>query len=99
MPIAGKHELLVLVVYDIRSPKRLARMGRRMKDFGVRVQNSVFECRLAVSEYPRLKDAALKIVDPRVDSLRLYRICAACEEKVDFLGAEVPGLPDDVLVL
>ena len=99
MAIDGKPEILVLVVYDIRSPRRLAKMGKRLKDFGVRVQNSVFECRLREGAYARLREVATGIVDSRVDSLRFYRICSSCLEKAEFLGAEIPGLLGESIVI
>jgi hypothetical protein len=38
--------MLHLVAYDISDPKRLSRVARVCKDYGIRVEYSVFECDL-----------------------------------------------------
>ena len=47
----GAHEMLTLLAYDITDHKRLARVARVCEDYGVRVQYSVFECRLDEDEF------------------------------------------------
>ncbi|MGH9752692.1 MAG: CRISPR-associated endonuclease Cas2, partial [Blastocatellia bacterium] len=43
--------MLVLITYDVATadkagPRRLRRVAQACKDYGQRVQNSVFECRI-----------------------------------------------------
>lgn len=38
--------MLVVVSYDVREDRRRTRLAHTLKDFGERVQLSVFECRL-----------------------------------------------------
>ena len=52
--------MLTLVAYDICAPKRLARIARVCEDYGVRVQYSIFECRLEESDF---EDFWLKLLD------------------------------------
>src|ERR1019366_3494276 len=47
----GQSEMLTLVAYDISEPKRLVKVARVCEDFGVRVQYSIFECRLDEAEF------------------------------------------------
>ena len=47
----GEKEMLTLVAYDICEAKRLAKVARVCEDYGVRVQYSVFECRLDEDEF------------------------------------------------
>ena len=42
----GEKEMLTLVAYDITNAKRLRRVADVCENFGVRVQYSLFECRL-----------------------------------------------------
>ena len=52
--------MLVLVTYDIHvkdldGERRLRRVAKQCVNYGVRVQNSVFECRVDAAQYTRLK--------------------------------------------
>jgi CRISPR-associated protein Cas2 len=42
----GELQMLTLVAYDITDPKRLHRAAKVCEDWGLRIQYSVFECRL-----------------------------------------------------
>jgi len=61
-----------LAVYDISEPRRLRRVARVMEGFGVRVQKSVFECRLNKRELASLQSKLSKVIDDSEDSVRLY---------------------------
>lgn len=89
--------MLVVACYDISDPKQLTKVAKRMKDFGVRMQKSLFECELDDEGYSKMKESIKKIVDPAKASLRYYRLCASCQNKIEFLGQVLPGL-EDVMV-
>lgn len=72
MPAAQHH----LVIYDIADPKRLRRVARLMRDFGVRLQNSVFECWLMPDELARLQKRMLPLINLTEDSVRYIPLCA-----------------------
>ncbi len=74
--------MLTLIAYDITEHKRLAKVARLCEDYGVRVQYSVFECRL---ESNRLADFWLELeelIDPATDRIVAYRICASCAKEI-----------------
>ena len=53
-------ELLVLITYDINiteaaGARRLRRVAKQCVNYGVRVQNSVFECQVDAAQYTKLK--------------------------------------------
>ncbi|MDA4085653.1 CRISPR-associated endonuclease Cas2 [Mycolicibacterium hassiacum] len=58
-----------LIAYDIRNPKRLRRVCTIMKDYGVRLQYSVFLCDLSELELIRWRSEIHKAVDLRADSV------------------------------
>ena len=69
----------VIVIYDIATPdvagqRRLARVARACEGFGVRVQYSVFECRLTEADYVHLEHRLRSILDPSTDRVTVYRI-------------------------
>ncbi len=81
----------VLVTYDISTvdvggPHRLARVAAVCERFGSRVQYSVFECRLGAAALQRLIGELLDEIDPRADSVRIYRFPGALSDSCTSLG-------------
>lgn len=69
--------MLILVAYDVSTQdqagvKRLRKVARACEDYGQRVQNSLFECRVGKQHWVRLKDRLLKEINIEEDSLRFY---------------------------
>jgi CRISPR-associated protein Cas2 len=69
----------MLVAYDVETTtpegrKRLRQVSRTCVSHGVRVQNSVFECRVSPAEWAVLRSTLLKIMDPAHDSIRFYHL-------------------------
>ena len=81
--------MLTLVAYDITSPKRLARTARVCEDYGVRVQYSVFECRLDESEFEKFWLALLGEIDESEDRVVAYKIDARCAKETLTAGTMV----------
>jgi CRISPR-associated protein Cas2 len=71
--------MLVLVTYDVSTKthegeQRLRRVAQVCKDFGQRVQKSVFECSVSEMQYEELARLLLQCIDKDEDSLRFYRL-------------------------
>jgi CRISPR-associated protein Cas2 len=69
--------VLVLVTYDVSTatpagPRRLRRVAQACKDYGQRVQKSVFECRLGETQWVGFRSRLLDEIDAAEDSLRFY---------------------------
>ncbi len=87
--------MYVLVAYDVAtsSPdgeKRLRRVAKTCLDYGQRVQNSVFECRVDPAQWVAFKNRLLAEFDPRHDSLRFYFLGNNWDRRVEHHGAK-PG--------
>lgn len=85
--------MLILVTYDVSltepgGQKRLRRVAKACQNYGVRVQNSVFECVVDQTQYVVLKDRLCKEIDEDKDSLRLYRLGNNYKEKVEHYGVK-----------
>ncbi len=68
-----------VVVYDICTEdapgrRRLARVAKVCEGFGIRVQKSVFECRLPEASFEKLLQQLRKEINPSFDSVIIYRI-------------------------
>ncbi|TRW97850.1 CRISPR-associated endonuclease Cas2 [Paracoccus sp. M683] len=85
--------MLVLVTYDVNTQdaagrKRLRHIARACKDFGQRVQFSVFEIEVDPSQWTRLKARLEAIILPELDSLRYYYLGANWTRRVEHVGAK-----------
>lgn len=96
--------MMVLVTYDVATDtpagrRRLRRVANACKDFGQRVQLSVFECDVEPAQWVNLKARLLGEIDPAQDSLRFYYLGSNWKRRVEHVGAK-PALDlDGPLVL
>jgi CRISPR-associated protein Cas2 len=75
--------MLYVISYDISVDKRRTRIAKLLEGYGQRVQWSVFECDLTERQYAALRKRLARILKPdEGDSLRTYRLCAACAREV-----------------
>lgn len=81
--------MLYLICYDVVSNTRRRKLADVLLDYGDRVQKSAYECDLKTAA--RLRDLlarARKHLDPKTDTLRVYRVCAACREEGATVGVD-----------
>jgi CRISPR-associated protein Cas2 len=91
--------MLYVVCYDISDDTARAAMSRNLLDFGVRIQESVFECVLDDTLMERLLGTITLIPLADSDRVRLYRLCAGCTDRVQIWGpGEVTADPPFYLV-
>jgi CRISPR-associated protein Cas2 len=78
----------ILVTYDIENDRRRTKIHKVLEGYGVAVQYSVFECFLSDQDYATLRHRLRKLMDSKhpLDSVRYYRLCRSCVEKVDTDG-------------
>lgn len=83
----------ILVAYDVNTEtkagrRRLRQVAALCKDYGQRVQLSVFECCLSLAQYESLRAGLLKVIDTQTDSLRFYRLMSPRAEAVEAFGRD-----------
>jgi CRISPR-associated protein Cas2 len=66
--------MLYLVAYDITTPKRLTKIAKTCEDFGIRVQYSLFECRLKPDHFQILWERLNLIINPEEDRIVAYQL-------------------------
>jgi len=76
----------VVVSYDIPSDRRRNRVCKLLKDYGERVQYSVFECVLRPNDLKRLRERLKPLLVPEEDDVRFYRLCETCRRKATVWG-------------
>lgn len=80
--------------------RRLRRIAKTCLDYGMRVQNSVFECEVNPAQFTVLKNSLIEIFNPKEDSLRFYFLGKKGRQKVEHIGAKVTVDPvRDALIL
>ena len=96
--------MYILVTYDVdtvseKGQKRLRRVARICKDYGQRVQNSVFECEVTEAQYTVLKELLSQAMDKRLDSIRIYHLNKNENRRVITIGKETASNVNDVIIL
>lgn len=89
----------VVVAYDVPDDRRRARLHAVLLDFGTPVQYSVFECLVGEKELKRLKRSVARIVRSRVDHVRYYHLCTACQGRVEATGGRESVREEDFWVV
>jgi CRISPR-associated protein Cas2 len=87
--------MLYLIAYDVSTitpegRRRLRKVARTCKDYGQRVQKSVFECLVDARQWLLLKDKLVEIVDPDEDSLRIYPLDENVRRRIEHFGKDEP---------
>ena len=85
--------MMVLVSYDVRTSepggaRRLRRVAKVCRNFGQRVQFSVFECLVDPAQWVRLRQQLIDEIDEELDSLRFYFLGANWRGRVEHVGAK-----------
>jgi CRISPR-associated protein Cas2 len=95
--------MMVLVTYDVSTQtaegrKRLRQVAKACKNFGQRVQKSVFECLVDPAEWSRLRLQLVDIIVSEQDSLRFYYLGKSWKNRVEHVGAKPGYDPEGVLI-
>jgi len=77
--------MLYLVTYDIDDDKIRNKISKILEGFGVRVQESVFECNLNKEEYDKLLKRLTKFSRENFN-IRIYPLCKDCYSKAVGIG-------------
>jgi CRISPR-associated protein Cas2 len=78
--------MFYVVTYDIPDTPRRTRLAKALKDFGERVQLSVFECILDDRLFERMVDRIRETIELEDDRVRVYQVCEGCRKEVRILG-------------
>ena len=96
--------MLILITYDVSTQteagrKRLRKVAKICQNYGVRVQNSVFECVVDSLQLQMLKASLSEIINPDQDILRYYNLGKNGRAKVEHIGAKPALDMEDTLIL
>lgn len=85
--------MMILVTYDVNittegGPKRLRDVARICKNYGQRVQNSVFECKVTPAQAVELEELLKIAMDEDLDSVRIYELGSNYRSKIKHFGTK-----------
>ena len=85
--------MMVLVSYDVSTmdvggPGRLRRVAKICKNYGQRVQYSVFECIVDPAQWTVFKQKLIDQIETETDSLRFYFLGSNWRKRVEHVGAK-----------
>lgn len=85
--------MMVLVSYDVSTmdeagPGRLRRVAKICKNYGQRVQFSVFECIVDPAQWTVFKQKLVDQIETETDSLRFYFLGANWRKRIEHVGAK-----------
>ena len=66
------------------------RVAKGLLDYGDRLQYSVFECDLTAQQMARMVTEVKGVINAEADSVRVYRLCAACVQQIQAISQAGP---------
>lgn len=95
---------MVIVSYDVSTKsasgrKRLRKVAEACLNFGMRAQNSVFECQVEPADWEILKDQLLSIYKKEEDSFRFYYLGSNWQRRLERYGKEKNFSTNDSLII
>lgn len=95
--------MLVLITYDVNTQTkegrtRLRKVAKQCVNYGVRVQNSVFECVMDPAKCREVKAILEGLIDKSKDSLRFYYLGDKYKTKVEHIGSKNTINVDEPLI-
>ena len=96
--------MMVLITYDVDTvsetgQKRLRKVAKVCQDYGQRVQNSVFECRLTESQYVLLRNKIEGIINIDLDNVRFYFLGNNWSRRIETIGKDSIANLDGELII
>lgn len=76
------------VAYDITDDKRRNNVAKILKDFGTRIQYSVFECNINKQAFLQLQNRLQKAINLNEDKITIYQLCTTCEKQIKRYGKD-----------
>lgn len=96
--------MLVLITYDVDTisetgQKRLRKVAKLCQNYGQRVQNSVFECRLSEAQFVVLKNKLESTMNHDLDNIRFYFLGKNWKNRIESIGKQMVMDIDEELII
>jgi CRISPR-associated protein Cas2 len=88
-----------IIAYDIVDDRKRARAADTLKDYGLRIQKSVFECNLKEPDRDELIKKLKAIIDANEDSALIIPLCGTCLTETQTIGLAIKRIEEDFQIL
>jgi len=85
----------MIVAYDIADPRRLSKVAKLLKDYGLRVQKSIFEVNVDGRRFFEMKERVEEIIEESEDGVKYFPLCEKCAGTVEIIGQGIFVDPDE----
>lgn len=85
----------MIVAYDIAEPRRLNKVAKVVKDYGLRVQKSIFEVAVNNNLFLEMKSRIEDIIETTADGVKYFPLCEKCAGTVEIIGQGIFIDPDE----
>ena len=85
--------MMVVIAYDVETThggekKRLSKVRRTCAEWGVAVQDSVYECEIDAEQYRTLRERLEAAIIPETDSVRFYLLGNHYQKRIESVGRQ-----------
>ncbi len=91
--------MFLVITYDVTDDERRTDIASELKNFGRRVQKSVFECFLDKNQLNELKVRIERHMDFGEDSIRYYYLCKKDQKNIEFIGKNIVYRDEDYFMI
>ena len=78
---------MFVISYDITSDRLRNKISKVLEGYGIRIQYSVFECRIGEAKYSELYQRLMTLMENEKEgNIRSYYVCGQCEGKINTIG-------------
>ena len=88
-------EMNMIVTYDIADPRRLNKVAKVVKDYGIRVQKSIFEVDVDDKRFIEMKARIEELIEVSADGVKYFPLCEKCAGTVEIIGQGFFVDPDE----
>ena len=82
--MARAKRIFCVVAYDITNDKKRTKVAKILESCGMRINFSVFECMVTLSQLQKIKNRIAKYINDKTDTVVYYQICVNCYTKTDY---------------
>ncbi|MDX9882063.1 MAG: CRISPR-associated endonuclease Cas2 [Prolixibacteraceae bacterium] len=88
----------VVVAYDVADDRRRQKIAKVLVGYGIRCNESVFECLLTEPKIRNMQQQLLKLADESEDIILYYFLCKPCVMKRESVGRRTGFEPEIIMV-
>ena len=94
---------MFVVSYDIVSDRLRNKIAKVLEGYGIRIQYSVFECRISDKKYKELYHRLMELMGNEAEgNIRFYYLCGHWEGKISTIGivsAKAEQITEKVIII